>query len=77
MYRVDLKANRTFELFDHDIDIYFWILNVFDRDNAIDVYIGSGLPDDTSGCLSRLGLSCQTLGARMVSEHIVESYNFV
>jgi outer membrane receptor protein involved in Fe transport len=46
-YRVDLKANRSFRLFDLGFDAYLWVLNLFDRKNVIDVYEGTGKPDET------------------------------
>lgn len=46
-YRLDLKANRSFSVARFNWDVYLWVLNVFDTDNAIDVYEGTGLPDNT------------------------------
>ncbi len=51
--RLDLKANKVFYLGRLELDFYLWVLNVFDKDNAIDVYETSGLPDNT-GWLSTL-----------------------
>jgi outer membrane receptor protein involved in Fe transport len=47
MYRVDMKANREIPLGGFNLDVYFWIINVFDRDNVVDVYEGSGLANET------------------------------
>ena len=40
--RVDLKANKAFELGGVDLDAFVWLLNAFDKRNAIFVYEGSG-----------------------------------
>jgi outer membrane receptor protein involved in Fe transport len=45
--RVDLKANKVFSLKRLELDFYVWVLNLFDRDNAIHVYETSGLPGNT------------------------------
>lgn len=46
-YRVDLKANKMIPIGRATFDLYFWILNVLDRENAIDVYMSTGQPDNT------------------------------
>ncbi|MCK4857820.1 MAG: TonB-dependent receptor, partial [candidate division Zixibacteria bacterium] len=46
-YRLDLKANRGFDIGGLSFDIYLWVLNVFDTKNVIDVYEGTGQPDNT------------------------------
>ncbi len=46
-YRFDIKANKSFEIARLSWDVYLWVLNVFDTDNAVDVYEGSGRPDNT------------------------------
>ncbi len=46
-YRLDLKANRAFNIAGLDLDFYVWVLNLFDTDNAMDVYEGTGDPDNT------------------------------
>ena len=51
IYRVDLKANRRFNVGNLNMDFYVLVLNLFDRDNAIDVYESTGLPN-TTGWLS-------------------------
>ncbi|MEZ4648709.1 MAG: TonB-dependent receptor [Candidatus Eisenbacteria bacterium] len=40
--RVDLKANKGFELGGFDLNAFVWVLNVFDKRNAIFVYESSG-----------------------------------
>jgi hypothetical protein len=46
-YRVDLKLNREFKLYDLSFDAYLWVLNVFNRENALTVYEGTGKPNTT------------------------------
>ncbi len=47
-YRVDMKANREFNVAGRmKIDLYFWVINIFDRDNVVDVYEATGLPNST------------------------------
>jgi outer membrane receptor protein involved in Fe transport len=46
-YRLDLKANKTFYVGSFGIDAYVWVLNLFDTENPLDVYEGSGLADNT------------------------------
>jgi outer membrane receptor protein involved in Fe transport len=46
-YRVDMKLNRGFKFMDLDFDAYLWVINVFDRENVVDVYEGTGKPDET------------------------------
>jgi outer membrane receptor protein involved in Fe transport len=45
--RLDLKANKVFSLKRIELDFYVWVLNLFDKDNAIHVFETSGLPDNT------------------------------
>lgn len=47
-YRVDLKANRSFSVGRTELDLYVWVLNLFDRDNVVDVYESTGRPNTTS-----------------------------
>ncbi|MFH2055596.1 MAG: TonB-dependent receptor [bacterium] len=46
-YRLDLKANKMFNLGNLAFDVYVWVLNVFDTKNVVDVYEGTGLSDNT------------------------------
>jgi hypothetical protein len=41
-FQVDAKLNKTFEVGRQSLDVYVWALNIFDRDNVINVYTGSG-----------------------------------
>lgn len=41
-FRVDLKADRAFHVQGAELDAFVWILNVFNRRNAVTVYDGSG-----------------------------------
>lgn len=46
-YRLDLKANKVFDIGGLSFDFYVWVLNVLNTENAIAVYEGTGKPDDT------------------------------
>jgi len=46
-YRLDLKANKVLSMGKYDVDLYVWVLNVFGRDNEIDVYESTGLVNST------------------------------
>lgn len=46
-YRLDLKANKTITAMGVDLEVYLWVINLFDRDNVVDVYRGTGEPDNT------------------------------
>lgn len=47
MYRVDMKANREIPIGGLNLNVYVWVINLFDRDNVVDVYEGSGLANET------------------------------
>lgn len=46
-YRVDMKANREIPISGLNLDVYVWVINLFNRENVVDVYEGSGLPNET------------------------------
>jgi outer membrane receptor protein involved in Fe transport len=46
-YRVDLKADRGFDVGGLNWDAYIWVLNVLNRKNPIAVYTSSGDPEQT------------------------------
>jgi outer membrane receptor protein involved in Fe transport len=46
-YRLDLKADKSFYYRNLGIEFYVWVLNLFDRDNALTVFTGSGSPNTT------------------------------
>ncbi|MBD3298376.1 MAG: hypothetical protein GF341_06960 [candidate division Zixibacteria bacterium] len=46
-YRLGLKLGTDFRWQNRTLNLYLWVLNLFDRDNAIDVYSGTGEPDNT------------------------------
>jgi len=46
-YRIDLKANKSFAIAGADLELYIWVINLFDRENVVDVYNGTGQPDNT------------------------------
>ena len=43
----DLKFERSFDVGNFTIAPYFWIKNLLDRDNAVQVWEGTGLPNST------------------------------
>lgn len=45
--RVDLKANKSFGMRGVDLKVYLWVINLFNRDNEVNVYTGTGEPDNT------------------------------
>lgn len=47
-YRLDLKANKIIPFGRYSMDFYVWVINVFDRENAIDVYESSGQVSNTA-----------------------------
>ncbi|MBI5868177.1 MAG: TonB-dependent receptor plug domain-containing protein [candidate division Zixibacteria bacterium] len=53
LYRLDLKVNKEFSSGAINFDLFLWVLNVFNRANALEVYSGTGKPDDT-GWLSTM-----------------------
>jgi hypothetical protein len=44
---IDLKVERGFELGNFKLSPYIWVKNLLDRDNAIQVWEGSGRPNST------------------------------
>ncbi len=46
-YRLDMKANKTFQIARLNWDVYLWVINIFDTENALDVYEGTGRADNT------------------------------
>ncbi|MEW5873986.1 MAG: hypothetical protein AB1752_02245 [Candidatus Zixiibacteriota bacterium] len=50
-YQLDLKVDREFNLKGSTLNFYLWVVNLFDRENVIDVWQSSGLPN-TTGWLS-------------------------
>ena len=47
VYRLDLRANKSFSVAGGDLEVYLWVINLFDRKNVSDVYQGTGKPDNT------------------------------
>jgi len=45
---MDLKANKGLNLGGQNLDVYVWVLNVFNRDNVRTVYTGSGSAETTN-----------------------------
>jgi len=46
-YRLDMKIDKAIPFNGVTVGFYFWVLNVFNRTNVLDVYRGTGKPDDT------------------------------
>jgi hypothetical protein len=46
--QLDLKANKEIDLGGQNLDVYVWVLNVFDRDNIRTVYTGTGSAESTN-----------------------------
>lgn len=47
-FQIDMKANKTFKFAGKSLDLYVWVINLFDRDNVVHVYESSGEPDNTT-----------------------------
>lgn len=45
--RIDLRLDREFSAAGTTLDFYLWAINILDRDNVINVYSGTGEPDNT------------------------------
>lgn len=58
-YRVDLKVNREIPIGSGALDLFVWVVTVFDRTNVIDVYSSSGLPNTTGWGETTEGLAWQ------------------
>ena len=54
-YRLDLKADRIVAVGRYSLDFYVWVLNVFGRKNAIDVYESTGLSNSTGWLATESG----------------------
>lgn len=46
-FRVDLKANKTLAVRSEELELYLWVINLFNRENVADVYPGTGKPNNT------------------------------
>jgi len=44
---IDLKAEKSFDVGNFKLAPYFWVKNLLDRDNAVQVWEGSGRPNST------------------------------
>ncbi len=47
IFRIDLKMEKTLNMFGLRIIPYLWVINLFDRKNYVSVYRSTGLPDRT------------------------------
>ncbi len=55
VFRMDLKANKSFKLGGLDMNVYVWVLNLLDRNNATDAWEASGDPQSTGFLNTDLG----------------------
>jgi outer membrane receptor protein involved in Fe transport len=46
-WQVDMKLDRDFRVGTTNLNAFLWVVNVFDRENAVTVYSTTGLPDET------------------------------
>ena len=75
-YRLDLKAEKTFAVARVNLDVYLWVINVFDRKNAVEVYEGSGLADNTGWLATADGQSfASQYGADGVAKYNIKQRN--
>lgn len=69
-YRLDMKANKTFSFARMNWDLYLWVLNVLDTENAIDVYEGTGEANNTGWLATAPGEQfAQTFGQDGVDKY--------
>jgi hypothetical protein len=54
---VDFKANKGFQLAGQNLDVYLWVLNLFEQDNHLTVYTSSGSAETTNFLSSEEGQS--------------------
>jgi len=75
-YRLDLKADKTFAIARLNLDVYVWVINVFDRKNVVEVYEGSGLADNTGWLATSEGQSfASQYGADGVAKYNIKQRN--
>ena len=54
-FRTDVKISRDVPLEHVDLNVYIWVLNLFNRKNALQVYQSTGLPNTTSFLITKEG----------------------
>lgn len=47
VYKIDMKVNKAFYFGNTKLNVYVWVLNLLNTANVRDVWITTGLPDDT------------------------------
>lgn len=47
VYKIDLKVNKQFYFGTAKLNVYAWVLNLLNTANVKDIWISTGLPDDT------------------------------
>jgi len=62
-FRVDMKADRSFDVGGLNMDAYVWVLNLLNRKNPTVVYTSTGDPSDT-GWLSNRSSTYTSAAAR-------------
>ncbi|MFQ6604734.1 MAG: TonB-dependent receptor domain-containing protein [Fidelibacterota bacterium] len=81
---VDLKLDKSFTVGGVRFNAFFWVLNVLDRQNVLDVYPGTGLPNDDgylstpSGrqYLQNYALGGETYGADLYKSNVDDPANY-
>jgi hypothetical protein len=76
--KVDLKIEKGFDLFNKvKLDVYLYVLNLFDSENIYDVFSSTGLPDDDGYNLALYQqMFGEEKGAKMYQLHQLElTYN--
>jgi outer membrane receptor protein involved in Fe transport len=71
--QVDAKLNKTIALGRQSLDVFMWVLNIFDRDNVNTVYTGSGSAAttnflDTADGQAFLETNAETYGEEVARE---------
>ncbi len=75
-YRLDLKADREVSLMGLNTTFYLWILNLFGRKNAVDVYECSGSPTTTTWLSTPEGQKyVETYGATGERKYLLKEKN--
>jgi hypothetical protein len=72
--QLDLKIDKGFDLGGSRWNVYLWIVNLFDRDNVIDVYAGSGSATSTSFLDTETGYN--TVGESQPYSSSADPYDF-
>lgn len=75
-YRLDLKADREVSLMGLKTTFYLWVLNLLNRENAVDVYESSGSPTTTTWLSTPEGQKyVETYGATGERKYLLKEKN--